>query len=530
MDKIKNLLKEAKSFLTIDYKNLILLFKKDKFTKDFIKHNEKHFQEIRKKKENGSQILFELNPMQPHIIVYCYLAFILAKKHNAFLVAYHPIANKNHKEEVSFYIKKKLMIGLFSIYNSFGTQAFFVVNPSKAQKNKANKILTEIEKKILSKSDIENLKINNVWVGDQIYDTYLNRFKVPTIDIKSERWKKFLRESIELVLFWDDYLLKNNVKAIHASHCQYFLGIPLRIAISKGIPAYQASANHVYKLSKQNLFAYNTFTSFPKKFKKLPFKARKKALAIAKIKLSERFTGKTGIDIDNVKNSFGKIQATKFLSESNNYKVLVATHCFFDAPHCYGNNIFPDFYEWLSFLGKLSSQTNYEWYIKVHPDPLVQTHAIVKEFVDKFSRFQLLPDSVTHNQLIHEGINIVLTVYGSIGFEYAALGIPVINCSTNNPHIAYNFNINPKSIGEYRNILLKAQRIKLTINKNDVYEYYYMKYLSKEENIFYPDYCNKTLRDIGLSNQYTTRVWQHWLDSFTMKKHTTILKKLERVI
>ena len=44
----------------------------------------------------------------------------------------------------------------------------------------------------------------------------------------------------------------------------------------------------------------------------------------------------------------------------------------------------------------------------------------LKDFVSRYPNIQYLSDEVSHNQLINEGINIVLTVYGSIGLEYAA--------------------------------------------------------------------------------------------------------------
>ena len=51
-------------------------------------------------------------------------------------------------------------------------------------------------------------------------------------------------------------------------------------------------------------------------------------------------------------------------------------------------------------------------------------------------------------------------MYGTIGFEYAAMNIPVINASLNNPHIAYDFNINPKTRENYQKILKNLKNIK----------------------------------------------------------------------
>ena len=58
----------------------------------------------------------------------------------------------------------------------------------------------------------------------------------------------------------------------------------------------------------------------------------------------------------------------------------------------------------------------------------------IDDFVSRYNKIILIPNSVSHNQLIEEGINIVLTVYGSIGIEYASKNITVINSSLNNPY------------------------------------------------------------------------------------------------
>ena len=107
--------------------------------------------------------------------------------------------------------------------------------------------------------------------------------------------------------------------------------------------------------------------------------------------------------------------------------------------------MFNDFIEWLEFLYKVSKKTNYSWYIKTHPDYKPKTKYILNEFLKGKKEFKLLPPNYSHHQIINEKIDFALTTYGTIGWEYAALGIPVINASINNPHIGYSFNINPKN-------------------------------------------------------------------------------------
>ena len=67
----------------------------------------------------------------------------------------------------------------------------------------------------------------------------------------------------------------------------------------------------------------------------------------------------------------------------NTKKILIATHCFFDSPHSYGNNLFPDFHDWLDFLGNMTEETDYDWYIKTHPDYVQGTMEIIESFIVK---------------------------------------------------------------------------------------------------------------------------------------------------
>ena len=55
----------------------------------------------------------------------------------------------------------------------------------------------------------------------------------------------------------------------------------------------------------------------------------------------------------------------------------------------------------------------------------------------------------------------MLTSHGSVGLEYAHFKIPVINATNNNPHINYNFNINPRDIKHYKYILNHLYKYKI---------------------------------------------------------------------
>ena len=79
-------------------------------------------------------------------------------------------------------------------------------------------------------------------------------------------------------------------------------------------------------------------------------------------------------------------------------------HIVYDSSY-YGNNLFPDFYEWLDFLGKMTNKTDYDWYIKTHPDYIPEQWKLLINSVIRNSIYYLLK---VYNQLLKEGIDTVL--------------------------------------------------------------------------------------------------------------------------
>jgi hypothetical protein len=119
-----------------------------------------------------------------------------------------------------------------------------------------------------------------------------------------------------------------------------------------------------------------------------------------------------------------------------------------------------------------------------------------------------------------------LTVYGTVGFEYAALGVPVINCSVNNPHFQYDFNLNPKNVEEYTELLFSLDDIKIDINVDKVYEYYFMKSLYDDPNIIF-DYDNIPNR---IEIQYMPKMYNYWNRWLSTERHNAVLDAVEYFI
>ena len=95
-------------------------------------------------------------------------------------------------EIVKCFIGKKLLLGNFGIYNSFGVNHFFYPKPSKKNIIKTNKIHKKFLKEKNSREKILNFKIDNILFGDLLYDCYLKKhYDVePTIYLND---KKFIK-------------------------------------------------------------------------------------------------------------------------------------------------------------------------------------------------------------------------------------------------------------------------------------------------------------------------------------------------
>jgi hypothetical protein len=100
----------------------------------------------------------------------------------------------------------------------------------------------------------------------------------------------------------------------------------------------------------------------------------------------------------------------------------------------------------------------------------------------------------------------------------------LINASRIHPHVDYNFSITPKSIIDYKNILLNLHKIKNKIDKKQLYEFHFAKNYSSKSSILEVDINKiyelkkKNKRNLGFSSNF----YNFWLNNFSIKKHKRI--------
>ena len=512
-------------------------------TKKYISHCKENFF-VDKNVKSDANMLVEFNKFNILHIIFPYLINFFSKKKTYNVIGYHSHYLLSYPIFHSFLGKLKISLGMlfsirnFGIYKSFGVKKFLIFIKNNHISSKAEKEVIKQKKKLKSKKDILKIKKNGIYIGDLIYDTYLKKKYdlEPTIDLSDNFFWEFLFEFYVLFFNWENYFKENKIEIVIASHATYTIGLPLRFCLNNNGTALVVKENEIIRLSKSLFYQTSHYKFFPKIFKNFKKKNKKKYLNIAKEKINQRIKGSTK-DLPYMTNSSFKVKPFKqVLNKNRKFKVLIAAHDFVDGPHFSGNFIFPDIYEWLNFVIKLSKSIDYDWYIKLHPkmDSKWRSYqdytSRVIEKMCKKSNIKILPRDISHNDIISSGINLALTVNGSIAHEYALKGVKVINASPNNPHASYNFNYHAKSIKDYVDLLKKAPRLKKKMKKKDIYEYYFMRYVYKSSNWFFEDY-NIILNKLeDYHDQWSPKIYNIWMQDCSKKKDDLIYKKIDKFI
>ena len=512
-----------------------------------MEHNKKYFKKI----ISDEKILIEFNAFQATHVAFSYLANVISNRYNASIQPFFNYtilsapAFPSYLSQIKWFLSKKINFFNHKIYNSFGSLPCLKPKISKKNVNNAKLIKNEIFKKLNNKNEILEITYKGILIGDLLYDTYLKAKKKPTLDINSDEFNIFSEEFFGLCDYWIEYFKENKIKAVITSHSVYSYAIPLRVAIFNNIDAFGCTSRHIVKLKKNQFRMHANTNEYEKIFESLDKKTQQEGIDKAKKTLENRTQGKITTNagfFGNVKVSpFNKQVFKKEITQDEKIKVLILPHDFFDAVHFYGNGIFPDFYEWLKFLGDYSKNNKqYSWYIKLRPDykgKYTYFHKLTEDVIDKFLENNHQIKKISNNYSLHqikdENIDFVLTVHGTAALEFALINGPkVINASKNNPHFNYNFSISPKNFEEYVDTLNNLENIKLknkTINFEEIYRYYFIRHFYNDKNWLLDQ--NKLIEQLKKwDNQFSEKFYLYWMENFTEYNHKKIISRIKKFI
>jgi len=486
----------------------------------FISHNRKVWGEWRVRRPI-SEILVDPFAASDWIVSVSYFSNVLAKKHNAEIKAFY----RHWYSIYSDLLRQK-------IRSSFNCRSSVIVSLSRQQQRVVGELLGAAKDEIKTKQDVFDYKELGVWIGIDIYETYLRAGR-PTVDLGDDRFWDTVRDGLELLVFWRDYFDSGKVAAVIVSHdCYNSLDILAKVAYEYNVPVYLPNPRGLYRSFEPLTLYAETFRSFRSAFGRFDQDAKTRALQWSAGQLERRLGGEVGVDMHySTASAFHSEESDRpVLRKSDRIKVIVYTHCFFDNPHAYGGLLFLDFYEWLTFLGGIAEETDYDWYVKPHPDFLPGTVETLNKILAEHPRLALVPPETSHHQLASEGISFAFTCYGSVGHELPLLGGQVINAGYN-PHIAYDFNWHPKSIDEYALMIKNLDKLeKKAVSYDDVCEFYYMNYKYTYLDSLVYDSHRKMLRELGRFKFDGGAPFTYFLDGFSETKHEEIIGNMSRFI
>jgi hypothetical protein len=509
----------------------ICIFHYDDLTKKYIKFLKEVWGKYKIKNAKGKIIMpFFHNHEVLWTTILAYCSNYFADKYNAEINAYFWYNLDNSKASKV----------IWDIYKAFNVESLIdSTKLNKIQQEEADGLCDSVWNTLSTWEDWKNITIFGINFGTSIIRDLL-RFHVPCFEPKAKKMYKFLKETIQNIVFWYHYISENDIKVVLLLDGVSRDGYIRDIAITKGIPAYILCAGRMAKATL-NYCERPSYPFFKKMWSELTQEEQEYGIKWAKDRIKKRLDGKLEdvniIDRPNFSFGEGK-NGTRVLSDSDKIKIIICPHRFEEDCYPYGEQIFDNnYFEWLCHLGELSEKTpDYEWYIKLHPTAQGRDTIIIDMLLERFPKITKLPIHVSPVQLKEEGAGFALTVHGTIGHEYPEIGIQVINAGIN-PHCAFDFNWNPKTKEEYDNLIFNLDKLDKKVNQEELYQFYSLNYLFYDWEYIphHKLFVNNpllTLNRLQLeASGKKVGTWQYeeYMKEWTIEKHKKIFMQLEEI-
>ena len=386
----------------------------------------------------------------------------------------------------------------------------------------------KIYKTLKTKDDLLNLKINNLIVGDLIYDTYLRYKPAATVNMNDKYIIILLWKTLRNIKNASHFINKYNVRLLLTSYSTYIQhGIVVRIALEHDIEVISFGDYGTFytKLTKDYWFHTKNCRNYKNDFKKIQSHVD---LTASKKALEDRFNGKIDVATSYMKKSAYQDNDEEVPNVKG--KVVIFLHDFFDSPHIYGTMLFPDFYEWFLWTVKVLNDYSIPFCIKEHPNQISDSKQVVKELEEKYPDLEFISTKITNKTLVEHGIIAGVSIYGTVAHELSYLGIPVVLCGEN-PHSSYSFTFEAKNLEEYNKLLKNVKHLTLPTDvQYEVESFYYMHNLNHTKEMLKLLNILSSLRHICLSmidSEYIK--WKNILeDLFNNVEFQLFISKLKR--
>lgn len=450
-------------------------------------------------------------------VMHWYLIRYLSARFHAHITVFDTFRNTEFNEQI---INSEIV----NLYKTYGVTRILDCSLSGDQNRRAQEIYRKLSENIETFSDCRKIEIDGENYADQVQLEYLRYYKL-SLEPGSQEYLRCLRAVIERVIFWKDYFAGHDIKCLITSDGVIQERCIANIACKKNIPAYIFSVSDVRKLRVN--FCYEDQDRLLKSlFEQLSETEKNYCIAWGKRQLDRLWQGEESAVLnyrEGFVNIFTSEEEFQFGGNEGALGVLILPHIFNEVS-CVKEQLFHGNYvEWLVYLGEMSEKTNYNWYLKMHPDETERGENFYREYLMKYKKIRLIPKYVSPRRFSENGIKFALTMRGSAGHEYPYVGIQVINTG-NNPHISFNFNLNPQNEEEYHNLICNLEEIDYKANITELCAFFGFQSIVNER---FPVYLKKVFFDPWYSGKGDG--YAEYLNYITPEKNRELERTIEHV-
>ena len=406
------------------------------------------------------------------------------------------------KEIISSSFANLLFYKWQSLYKSIGVKKL-IKNNDCYNNSKKKKILLKTQNiinKIKKKDDILKIRINNIFCGDLIYDTYIRYRSKPTVNINDTFLSHIIYKFFINLNILKNIQKKYKISEYYSSYSSYIShGLPIRFFINKKINTYSCGSMFSYfkKLNNKRFLHSEHALNFKKIFYSL--KNKRNLINLAKKEMKNKFLGTVVSSNQYLKvNTYNTNNKIKFNKKLNNLFGVVFLHDFFDAPHDQDKLIFNDFFDWTIYTIDLIRKNNLKIAIKPHPNSIAKSINIENELIKKYPEIIWIDRKISNLQIFKlDNFKFGISANGSVLYELPYFNKIGISAGTN-PTSAFSFNKNPKSVKEYKKFIFQCHN---NNKKNN---------LKKKDELFsmYYTYCMHDKDDLKTIARKINLLWE----------------------
>lgn len=310
---------------------------------------------------------------------------------------------------------------------------------------------------------LQNMKVAGIELGRNLYEDILRNSSMSTI--RSCRNKTCIKKILHLL--WASYALQAMMKdkpieAAVIDDMAYHEGMFIRLFMGSGAKVYACSnvSEHIVTTDDNGeVIRHSGYSArrCRKAYDELEEDCTSKADEI----LEARFSGKNGREIDRAAFAGKKVLSREDMVEAygldgSKKTAVIMAHTFTDAVFNFGRYYFRDYYDWVEQTLKIARDiSDVNWILKPHPsrDVYNESEDSIEALFEKYrsDNMCILADDVSAES-IKNIADVVVTIAGNAGAEFACLGIPAVIVG-DAFYKGYGFTMEPASLAEYRETL-----------------------------------------------------------------------------